>query len=408
MWADETWAGVLASVIDQAHLVTGEQLSGMVDRVVQSVGLRADVLVVNLAQRALTGLGVDSCGRIEVEGTLAGRAYQVGEVVASIDHTGRRLLWIPILDGTERVGVLRIVLDDHLVDDALLRRRCWSLAGLVGHVVMAKLSYSDRLRQLRRDGPLAEASELLWQLVPPRTFATDEVVVTALLEPYDRVAGDAYDYAADGHCVHLAVYDGTGHDLAACLATTMALTAVRNGRRAGQSDLAALAAQADDLLAGRPGPRTFVTAVLARLDSRTGALDYLVAGHPPPLLVRDGHMIKELGAPVQRPLGVRSSPARLTSGREQLEPGDRLLFYSDGIVEARDARGEFFGVRRLVDFTERAESARVSAPETLRRLTAAVLAHQNGELQDDATLLMVDWSASAHERLLPQRFEPTA
>ena len=121
MWADETWAGVLASVIDQAHLVTGEQLSGMVDRVVQSVGLRADVLVVNLAQRALTGLGVDSCGRIEVEGTLAGRAYQVGEVVASIDDTGRRLLWIPILDGSERVGVLRIVLDDHYPSRSLWR-----------------------------------------------------------------------------------------------------------------------------------------------------------------------------------------------------------------------------------------------------------------------------------------------
>jgi serine phosphatase RsbU (regulator of sigma subunit) len=95
----------------------------------------------------------------------------------------------------------------------------------------------------------------------------------------------------------------------------------------------------------------------------------------------------------------RTGPRR--TDREQLEPGDRLLFYSDGVVEARDEHGEFFGVERLVDFTERAELSRLSAPETLRRLTAAILAHQGGRLQDDATLLMVDWSAGTHERLLP-------
>jgi serine phosphatase RsbU (regulator of sigma subunit) len=79
----------------------------------------------------------------------------------------------------------------------------------------------------------------------------------------------------------------------------------------------------------------------------------------------------------------------------QLEPGDRLLLFSDGVVEARDEQGRFFGENRLVDLTERTEQSRVSAPETLRRLTASVLAHQAGWLQDDATLLMLDWTGGS-------------
>ena len=95
------------------------------------------------------------------------------------------------------------------------------------------------------------------------------------------------------------------------------------------------------------------------------------------------------------------SSERAAVGREQLEPGDRLLLYSDGILEARNAHGEFFGEHRLADFTRRAELAGLPAPETLRRLTAAVLAHQGGQLQDDATLVLVDWSADARRRLFP-------
>jgi hypothetical protein len=397
------WADVLAAVADRSHLVTGDGLSEMVDAAVSPIGMRAEVLMVNLAQRALVGVRPDHDERFDVEGTLAGRAFQLGEAIDSVDGDGGRLLWLPMLDGTERVGVMRLALSTDVVADGQFRARCLSLAGLVGHIVMTKIAYSDRLRRLRSDGALSTPAELLWQLVPPRTFSTDRVVVTALLEPWDRVAGDAYDYAVDNHVVDLAVYDGVGHDLSAGLTTALALTAVRNARRAARTDLVELAARADRLLVGRPGPTRFVTAVLARFDSRSGVLDYVVAGHPPPLLVRDGHMVKELDAPVGPPLGVPPARGRgATHGREQLEPGDRMLFYSDGIVEARDPEGRFFGVERLVDFTERAEMSQLSAPETLRRLTAAVLEHQGGRLQDDATLLMLDWSTDAHRRMVPE------
>jgi serine phosphatase RsbU (regulator of sigma subunit) len=104
--------------------------------------------------------------------------------------------------------------------------------------------------------------------------------------------------------------------------------------------------------------------------------------------------VHRLDAALRPPLGVHARDGA-SVGHVQLEPGDRLLLYSDGVVEARDEQGRFFGENRLIDLTERTEQSRVSAPETLRRLTASVLAHQAGHLQDDATLLMLDWVGSA-------------
>lgn len=398
---DQEWARVLASVIEDSHLAPAEQLTETADRALRPLGLGVRILMVDLAQQNLYFLPPDEPTPAAVEGTVAGRAYQLTEIVSATDDAGGRLLWLPLLDGTERVGVLRAALDADLTDDQELRRRLWSLAGLVGHVLMTKLSHHTRLQQLRA-GHLTPASELLRTLLPARTLATEEVVISALLEPVDTVAGDAYDYAV-GSTIDLAVFDGVGHDLRAGVSTAVAMTAVRNARRAGATDLIAQAERADALLAEHDGAGRFVTAVLARIDVASGVLTYLLAGHPPPLLLRDGQVVKELAVPPRLPLGITApSAAAPRVGHEQLEPGDRVLLYTDGVTEARDEHGRFFGERRLIDMAERAELDQLSAPETLRRLFAAVLAHQGGRLQDDATLLLLDWASDNHPRLFPR------
>jgi stage II sporulation SpoE-like protein len=396
-----TWEDVLTQIIDESHAVTGDQLSMIVDHAVRPLGLTAEVLAVDLAQRMLTPVWPQPGVPMAVEGTVAGRAYQLGEILSG-GEGGGRTLWLPMLDGADRVGVVRIGLGLGVDDDDLLRRRCWALSGLLGHILISKVPYSERLRWLRRGGSLSASADLMWQLVPPRTFATDRLVVTALLEPWDKVAGDAYDYAVNAEDAFFAVFDGAGHDLQAGHDTALAITAIRLARRQGVTDLAALAAHADELLASQSGPARFVTAALASLDTATGVLQYLLAGHPPPLLVRGRRSVKELTHPPRTPLGVRGAPADQSAvGYEQLEPGDRLLLYSDGIVEARNSHGDFFGEDRLVDLSQRAELSGLPAPETLRRLAAAVLAHQGGRLQDDATLVLVDWSVAARRRLFP-------
>lgn len=404
----EAWARAFAHVIDAAHVVVADRVATTVDEALAELGLGADVLLVDAAQCVFTSMGTGGARQVDVDGTLPGRAYQLGEVLAGTDD-GARVLWVPVLDGTDRLGVLRVGLDPPgrgaaAADGPDLRRWLFTLAGLVGHVVATKLVYSDRMRRWRGGESLTVASELLWQLLPPLTFATERIVVSAVLEPHHEVAGDAFDYNVDGDVVDLAVFDAAGHDLRACMTTALAVTAVRNARRGGEEDLVALAARADELIMAQPGPLQFATAVLARIDTATGVISMLNAGHPRPLLVRGGKVVKELGPPPRLPLGVGALPGTPMPAQvlqEQLEPGDRLLFHTDGVTEARDDAGEFFGDERLVELTEHAAATDLPAPEMLRRLVAAVLEHQSGQLQDDATLMLAEWSPDAHRRMYP-------
>lgn len=141
----------------------------------------------------------------------------------------------------------------------------------------------------------------------------------------------------------------------------------------------------------------FLTAAIARLDLDTGRLRWVNAWYPAPLIVRDGHLIYPPPYPPAPPLGLQT--AKPPACETQLRPGDRLLLYTDGIVEARSASGEFFGEQRLADFIVRASAAGDPAPETLRRLTRAVLDHQGDHLQDDASIVALEWRTEDSARL---------
>ena len=114
------------------------------------------------------------------------------------------------------------------------------------------------------------------------------------------------------------------------------------------------------------------------------------AGHPSGLVLRRGQVATVLPTPTALPvtLGDQRPPVVV---EETLEPGDDVLFYTDGITEARSAEGEPFGVDRLVDFAVRDLADDLPLPETARRLVHAILAYQDGKLSDDATVLLVRW-----------------
>jgi serine phosphatase RsbU (regulator of sigma subunit) len=116
------------------------------------------------------------------------------------------------------------------------------------------------------------------------------------------------------------------------------------------------------------------------------------------LLLRRGKVIRRLGRGRRLPLGL--DDPQIDIAEESLEPGDRLLLYTDGVTEAQDRHGEPFGEQRLADLVERHAAAGLPAPETLRRLCHAALAHSDGPPADDATLLLLEWSPRAAERVL--------
>lgn len=153
----------------------------------------------------------------------------------------------------------------------------------------------------------------------------------------------------------------------------------------------------DDTLRAQWGGELFATGVLAELDLPTGRLRYLNAGHPAPLLMRDDKVVKHLEDGRRVVFGLGRGQAHVAE--ERLEPGDWITFYTDGITEARDSGGVFYGLDQLVDQLQRSAAAGYPVPETLRRLIHEVLAHQDGRLQDDATMLIAQ-CASTNQDLM--------
>jgi hypothetical protein len=367
------------------------------------LGIAATIYVVDAEQRALRALprpGVAPPPPVPVDASVPGRAFAL---VRSIPAGGSRAepvrWWVPIVNGTERMGVIDFVLPAGLDPlTAALRERCELLAGLVGHLISTCAPRGDHLHQLRRSQPMSIASELLWQLLQPLTVSCDEVAISAVLEPCYAVGGDGYDYAVDGPLARVAILDGVGRGLHAGLAAAVALAAIRAARRAGHG-IQEQARTADTALLEQFSDARFVTAFLAELNVHTGRLRYLNAGHPAPLLLRGGKSIGQISGGGRMPLGLADVTVEL--GERALQPGDRLLLYTDGITEARDSHGEEFGLHRLAELSEHHAAAGLPAPETLRRLSHAVIEHQQGPPRDDATLLLVEWSPAAAQRTVP-------
>jgi len=227
---------------------------------------------------------------------------------------------------------------------------------------------------------------------PAADLRQQPVRVTAQLEPWHQVGGDAFDYSLDGDVLHLAVLDGMGHGLGATLLVSVALAAYRNARRAGL-DLVATAAAIDSTLADQFGDDSFVTGVLARLQVSTGTLSLLCAAHPPPLLVRDGRPAGEAHADPGLPLGLGGRQD--TVAHTSLQPGDRLLLFTDGVIEARSADGEFFGLDRLVDLLTRQEDAGQPPAQTLRASSTPSWTISTLRCRDAAALLLLEWAGDA-------------
>jgi serine phosphatase RsbU (regulator of sigma subunit) len=232
-------------------------------------------------------------------------------------------------------------------------------------------------------------ASMQWDLLPPLSARTDGALIAGLLEPAYDIAGDAFDYAVNDDELHFAILDGMGHGLGSTLLADLSIGAYRHARRQGAAvtDIhraigRALTAQYDDL--------SFATGIIGTLMLATGRLEWSCAGHPPPLLLRGRKVVAELSGDPALPFGLSDEPPALYG--QDLEPGDAVLLYTDGVIEARTPEGEFFGLERLTDLLEREAASGQPTEELLRRLVQAVLEHQAAELRDDATLLMVQWT----------------
>ena len=350
---------------------------------------RARVLVADYGLVWLQQLGDDGpSGEPQaIEGTLAGHAFAREEAVVSEGEP--TLVYVPLSEGSERLGVLELTYGTWTED---VRAALAPVVRVLVLVLISKRRYTDVVLRARRYQRLSIAAELQWDLLPPLNCSTDRASVSGILEPAYSIGGDSFDYAMNRDRAEFAIVDAVGHGMSAVLMSVAAITSLRNARRESL-DLHDAYESTGQVIATQFGPECFVTAQLGSLALDTGELTWLNAGHPLPLLVRDGSYVGELPCRPSVPMGLGGPVAEIAVVK--LQPGDRVLFHTDGVTETQAPGGERFGIPRLADFLVRATLDGVSPAETVRRLSALIMQHNGADLSDDATLLLVQYHGAS-------------
>ncbi|RDG38887.1 PP2C family protein-serine/threonine phosphatase [Streptomyces corynorhini] len=380
---------LLDKLLAEAHAAAPMDLPELADRCAVAIGLEGLVVyLVDIQQRHLIPL-THGLPTIDLDSTAAGWTYRTLDLRVEERDDGVLTVWLPLVDGAERLGILGV---RTIALDPVRLRRCRMLGSVLAMAITSKRAYSDSFARHSRTEPMDLPAEMLRALLPPRTIGGEHAVSTAVLEPAYHIGGDAFDHSLTQSTLHAAIFDAMGHNLASGLTTTVAMAGCRNARRAG-AELPELVDTIDRAL-GRWLPDQYCTGVVAQLDLTEGIFRWCNCGHPPPLLIRGKRVVEgALERPAQPPMGLPAQFATEPRAAYEvlLEPGDRVLLYTDGVTESRIEGGSEFGLRRFTDSIIRGAAAGELAPEALRRIIHAILDLQKNALRDDASLLLVEW-----------------
>lgn len=310
--------------------------------------------------------------------------------------------------------------DEHFYDDVLLVDSSGEFAGMIyirdlmrlqTSLLLINISDLERSRadiaakKQQMDDDLRLATEVQLALLP-QTMAVCQgqggrsVCFSSHYEPAGGVGGDFYDQIllADG-LTGILICDVMGHGVRSALVTAMVRTLVEELRPKAAEPaqfLTLLNSQLSKLLQ-RTGEMIFVTAAYGLFEASCGTLRYAQAGHPPPLLARQGAEIpapifgsEEVGGPA---LGLMEDHV-YEEIQLSLLPGDRILFFTDGLTESADAEGIEYGSSRL------AHSMKGAHQLVLAELPAFLLAaamHFTGEvpLRDDVCVVACEFQVSS-------------
>lgn len=285
----------------------------------------------------------------------------------------------PVTNRGDAIGLLELFLT--AAPSARVMQEIGEIAHALAYIVIANRSFTDVYQWGRRTVPLSLAAEIQHRLLPASLACEGaQFAVAGALEPADHVGGDTFDYVIDRDTVQLSVTDAMGHDVDAALLATLLVGALRRARRAG-ADLAEQARQADRALQDHTQRRAFVTGQLLRISLIDGTAEFINAGHPWPLRMRDGQ-VQEIVPKVDVPFGFPGPHAYRVQSLD-MQPGDRLVMLTDGMLE-RNADS--------LDLSDLIVRTRALHPrEAARALIAAIVDVNVGGLQDDATVMCLDW-----------------
>jgi sigma-B regulation protein RsbU (phosphoserine phosphatase) len=235
------------------------------------------------------------------------------------------------------------------------------------------------------DKELSIARQIQTSILPRSMPAVDGLAVAARYQPMTAVAGDFYDFLeVDGRRLGVLVADVSGHGVPAALIASMVKVAIAAQKPHADRPRAVLTGM-HETLRGQLGGQ-YVTAAYLFLDREAGVMRYGAAGHPPLLRWRREETARELEEN-GLPLGLMEI-ADYQQLEQPLQAGDRFLLYTDGLVDATNAAGEFFSVERVKATV--AAGAGLSAEAVADLIVEKTRGWAGGTANDDLTLVLVD------------------
>lgn len=268
------------------------------------------------------------------------------------------------------------------------------IARLQRYLIEVKAATAARERV---EGELAAARDIQLGMLP-RTFPPfperSDVEIFALLEPAKHVGGDLYDYLLlDDHHLFFVIGDVSGKGIPAALFMAMTTTLFKASALSAQSTREIMA-RVNAELARDNAAEMFVTAFSGILDLRTGTVDYSDGGHDAPYVRRANGAIERLAKLPGMALGVFDD-AVYGTGRFQLEPGDALILFTDGVSEATNASDELFTTARIEMSLASADTQ--SAARTIAEGLASSVSDFVGAVDqsDDIAILVIRYEGAS-------------
>ncbi|MEW6553517.1 MAG: SpoIIE family protein phosphatase [Actinomycetota bacterium] len=253
--------------------------------------------------------------------------------------------------------------------------------------VFRDISEEKRLQHLALvDKELDIASHIQGALLPEGPLENRVARVLAHQEQARIVGGDWYDFWEESGRLMLVIGDATGSGIPAALLATLAMSVIRAEAKE-RGDVLEVVSKANRAIVPNRLEDRFITLFYGEIDLRSLKLRYVNAGHNDPLLIRGDGELVTLGSEKRTILGAFEEPD-LDVEEVQLEPGDRIVIYTDGVVECRDSRRRMFGENRLRRYLRHAGSR---APRAfVDGLVDTLKGFTGGKVEDDFTILLCD------------------
>jgi len=252
--------------------------------------------------------------------------------------------------------------------------------------------HEELLVKERMDGELTLAREIQEGFLPSEmpSFTAGAVDLFADLQPAQEIAGDFYDYLAlDERQLAFFIADVSGKGMPAALFMATVRALLREAMQSLRSP-AQILARLNDAISRNNPKFMFVTVLLGIYDPVTGRTVLARAGHPPAVLRRRDGVVTEIEGPPGRLIGIEGAGDCFSDVTVNLEPGDAIILYTDGLTEASPPEGaNMFGVERLLHCVEQfpAAGALREWAETIRQEVESY--STSNQLQDDLTLLLL-------------------